>query len=538
MKKWISSLVIPAMAAAALTGCSGKTPGETAKGQEGQSSPSAAPKEVAYPAKLSYWVAMNANVAATMKSFNEMGVYQELQKRTGTVVDFQHPPVGQHNDQFNLLLASGQLPDVIEHTWAAVSKGPDNAIKEKKILRLNELIDAHAPNLSKILKDDPELKKQIMTDEGNIYVFPYFSKEEFQRVYNGPAIRKDWLDKLKLPVPQTIDEWEKTLTAIRDGDPNGNGKKDEVPLLLDLKVMDFGHAFIGAYGITSGFYQDQGKVKFGPIQPEFKEFLTVMNRWYKEGLIDKDFATMDQKLKDAKMTGNLVGAMAMNVGAGLGSYTSLMKPKYPDFNLVGVPYPALKQGGMSVGQMNAPFIGTGAAISANAKNPEQIVKWLDYAYGPEGHLLFNYGIEGQSYTMVNGKPTLTKEITTSPTNLPVSQAIAKYSHGSFSGPYVVDKGLTEQFSPEPFQKQAIETWMKADHAKLLPSLTLTSQESSEMSSSMNDIKTYYSEMVNKFIMGMEPIDSFDKYVGTIQKMGIDKVIQTQQKALERLNKRS
>ncbi|WJH37344.1 extracellular solute-binding protein [Paenibacillus sp. CC-CFT747] len=526
------------MAAAALTGCGGKTPGETAKGQEGQSSPSAAPKEVAYPAKLSYWVAMNANVAATMKSFNEMGVYQELQKRTGTVVDFQHPPVGQHNDQFNLLLASGQLPDVIEHTWAAVSKGPDNAIKEKKILRLNELIDAHAPNLSKILKDDPELKKLIMTDEGNIYVFPYFSKEEFQRVYNGPAIRKDWLDKLKLPVPQTIDDWEKTLTAIRDGDPNGNGKKDEIPLLLDLKVMDFGHAFIGAYGITSGFYQDQGKVKFGPIQPEFKEFLTVMNRWYKEGLIDKDFATMDQKLKDAKMTGNLVGAMAMNVGAGLGSYTSLMKPKYPDFNLVGVPYPALKPGGMSIGQMNAPFIGTGAAISANAKNPEQIVKWLDYAYGPEGHLLFNYGLEGQSYTMVNGKPALTKEITASSTNLPVSQAIAKYSHGSFSGPYVVDKGLTEQFSPEPFQKQAIETWMKADHAKLLPSLTLTSQESSEMSSSMNDIKTYYSEMVNKFIMGMEPIDSFDKFVGTIQKMGIDKVIQTQQKALERLNKRS
>lgn len=247
---------------------------------------------------------------------------------------------------------------------------------------------------------------------------------------------------------------------------------------------------------------------------------------------------MDQKLKDAKMTDNLVGAMAMNVGAGLGSYTSLMKPKYPEFNLTAAPYPSLKQGGMSIGQKNPAFIGNGAAISANAKNPEQIVKWLDYAYGTEGHLLFNYGIEGKSYTMVNGKPILTKEITAPANNLPVSQAIAKYSHGSFSGPYIVDKGLTEQFTPEVFQKQAIEIWMKADHSKLLPPLTLTSQESSQISSSMNDIKTYYAEMINKFIMGTEPIDSFGKYTDTIKKMGIDKVIDVHQKALERWNKRS
>ncbi|KHF35696.1 hypothetical protein CM49_01937 [Paenibacillus sp. P1XP2] len=49
-------------------------------------------------------------------------------------------------------------------------------------------------------------------------------------------------------------------------------------------------------------------MKYGPIQPEYKEFLTTMNKWYKEGLLDKDFAAPNDKLFDAKMTGNQLGA--------------------------------------------------------------------------------------------------------------------------------------------------------------------------------------------------------------------------------------
>ncbi|MDF2670215.1 MAG: transporter substrate-binding protein [Paenibacillus sp.] len=539
-KKMIAVFLTSALAISTLAGCtssnsSESTPAPTSTGAAKETPVKA---ETKYPASFTYWVGMNAGVSATMKTFAEMEVYKQLEKITGTKVEFQHPPVGQDKEQLNLLLASGKLPDVIEYQWTIVPKGPDNAIAEKRILRLNELIEQHAPNLSKLLKDNPEFKKLITTDDGNIYVMPYLSPDETVRVFNGPAIRQDWLNKLNLKVPATLKEWEEVLIAFRDKDPNGNGKKDEIPFLFDPKVTDVGHSIIGAYGITTTFYNDAGKVKYGPTDPKFKDYLTLMNRWYKEGLFDKDYATLDQKLKDAKMTEGLVGSMAMNVGYGIGTYTTAVTQTNPNFKLTGAPYPVLEAGGKSIGLMDTAFAGRGAAISAQAKNPEEIIKWLDYAYSSEGKLLYNFGQENVSYKIENGNPKLTELITNNPEKLTLAQAVTKYTHGTFSGPYVYDKRLAEQYSiVMPEQKQAVAEWAKADHSKLMPLTSQTAEESTRLATLLNDINTYYQEMFNKFVMGVEPLSSFDKYVETLNKMGIDEVLKIKQAGLDRYNKR-
>ncbi|WP_019424548.1 extracellular solute-binding protein [Paenibacillus sp. OSY-SE] len=489
-------------------------------------------EEVKLPASLTYWASMG-NAGTVMKSFSEMGAYKELEKRTGTKVEFQHPPSGQEADQFNLMLASGKLPDVIEYSWGGVAKGPDQAIKEKRILRLNELIEKYAPNLSKVLADRPDLKKLVTTDEGNIYVFPFLRPEQELLTFMGPTIRQDWLDKLGLQVPTTIEEWEKMLIAFRDGDPNGNGKKDEIPFLL----RDINVAFVGAYGITDGFYREGEVIKYGPIQPQYKDYVTMLNRWYKEGLLDKDYATTDGKLQDAKMTGNLLGSLVTYNGSGVGRYMNLMKEKDPSFKLVGAPYPTAIPGQKALGQADSPFAGVGAAVSASASNPEEIVKWMDYKYGEEGHILFNFGVEGESYKMENGYPKYTDEIMNNPDGLPVAQAMAKYMPVNWSGPFVQDKRYIEQYIELPEQKEAMKNWLDADRSKLLPSLTPTSEESSSYASIMADINTYKAEMFDKFIMGAEPIDNFDKFVETIKSMGIEDAIKVQQAALDRFNKR-
>ncbi|MDF2718677.1 MAG: extracellular solute-binding protein family 1 [Paenibacillus sp.] len=526
-KSFVFLLLVSALSVGVAAGCSeGSTDGK-------ENTDTAPAAQSNYPGALTYWVPMNANVSATMISFGEIASYKELESRTGAKVDFQHPAFGQERDQFNLMIASGRLPDVIEYLWSGVPKGPDNAIKEKRIIRLNELIEKHAPNLSKVLKENPEFRKLATTDEGNLYMFPYFADAPDALVYNGPALRKDWLDKLGLQVPTTLREWESVLISFRDMDPNGNGIKDEIPLLFDAKVMNVGNAFVGAYGITSVFYQDNGKVKYGPIDPRFKQFLVMMNRWYEEGLIDKDFATLDQKLKDAKMTEGLVGSMAMNTGYGIGSYTGAMAKTDPAFKLIAAPYPSLEPGGQSIGHKESPFNGRGAAITASAEQPEKIVRWLDYAYGEAGKMLFNFGIENVSYKMENGYPKLTSLITNNPDQLSMSLAMTRYSHGTFSGPFVYDKRFAEQYASMPEQKQAISLWTKADHSKLMPPLTMNSAESLKQTSIMNDVNPYYEEMVNKFIMGVEPLDNFDKFVATIRKMGIDEVIRLKQDALDR-----
>ena len=140
-----------AMMASLVAGCGGKT--ETQQAEPGDNTGTETQQTVKYPESITYWVQLNANAAATMKSFNEIAAYKELEKITGTKVEFLHPPAGQERDQFNLMLASDKLPDVIEYTWSAAPKGPDTLIKEKRILRLNELIEKYAPNLTKILNE-------------------------------------------------------------------------------------------------------------------------------------------------------------------------------------------------------------------------------------------------------------------------------------------------------------------------------------------------------------------------------------------------
>ncbi|MEF2245987.1 MULTISPECIES: extracellular solute-binding protein [unclassified Paenibacillus] len=537
----IACLLMAAIAA----GCSGG--GKPAASPEASSSsvPSNAqqtdtPKaEVEYPKSVTYWVSLNGNAAATMKSFNEIAAYKELEKITGTKVEFQHPPTGQERDQFNLMIASGKLPDVIEFNWNTIAKGPDSLIKENRIIRLNELIEEHAPNLTKILNDNPDFKKLVTTDEGNIYVMPFLLGDPQLSSVNGPIIRKDWLDKLDLPLPVTIADWENVLTAFRDGDPNGNSQKDEIPYSFTITPSpetDENHAFIGAWGITGDFYHENGTVKYGPIQPEYKEYLTLMARWYKEGLLDKDYMTQDGKLKDAKVTGNQLGSFTAYAGSGIGRYTELMKED-PSFEIAGTTYPVLEAGGKALGQYTFPFSGIGAAISSSASNPEQIVKWLDYKYGEEGHMLFNFGIEGESYEMKDGYPTYTDKIMKNPDDLPITQAMAQYFIASWSGPILQDKRYIEQYYVLEQQREAQKNWMQADHSKLMPPVSLTAEESSKSASIMNDVKTYRDEMTTKFIMGAESLDNFDKYVATMKSMGIEEAIKARQAALDRFNNR-
>ena len=99
--------------------------------------------------ELTYWVQIVSQVSATMKSYNEIEAYKELERITGVKVDFQHPPQGQQaTEQFNLMMTSDKLPDVIEYSWAGYP-GTGEGDQDGKIIKLNDLIDQYAPNLKR-----------------------------------------------------------------------------------------------------------------------------------------------------------------------------------------------------------------------------------------------------------------------------------------------------------------------------------------------------------------------------------------------------
>lgn len=526
---WIVLLAVTMAIAAA--GCGGP-----AKEQPEVASDPEAPPVLS---ELTYWVQIVSQVSATMKSYNEIEAYKELERITGVKVDFQHPPQGQQaTEQFNLMMTSDKLPDVIEYSWAGYPGGPEKAIKDGKIIKLNDLIDQYAPNFKKVLEEHPEWKKEITTDDGSIYVFPFLRTDDKLKVFLGPTIRQDWLDKLGLSMPTTVDEWYNVLKAFKEQDPNGNGKADEIPLYLTKGDVDTTTAFLGAWGINAGFYQEEGQVKYGPTDPRFKEFLTLMNQWYKEGLLDQDFATTDEKMLEAKITGGQIGSAVLYTGSGIGKYGTLMKDKDPNFRLVAAPYPVMNKGDKQIwGYKDHAFNGIGAAVTTSNKNPVETVKWLDYGYSEEGTLLFNFGKEGVSYAMEDGKPVFKPEVLKDPSGLPVIQSMSKHNRATFSGPFMLDIRFDQQYTTEPDQLESKIIWAEPTMEKKMPRTTPTQSESSRYASIMTDINTYKDEMYLKFVMGAEPLDQFDKYVKTIESMGLAEALEIQQKALERYGKR-
>jgi len=504
---------------------------------------------VSQPLTLSYWSGLSTNVAASLKSYGEIACYIELEKRTGIHLEFQHPPLQQEQDQFNLLIAAGKYPDIIQWNWReSYAGGPSKAIKDGVIVRLNDLIDRYAPNLKKVLTDHPEWRKQVITDEGDLYVFPFLRSDPILLTFTGPVIRADWLDKVGLKVPTTLDEWHTMLQAFKDQNVNGQGTT--IPFSPWGSSIPGGwnawyaaqawlrHAFIGAWGITMGFYQVNGTVMYGAMQPEFQDFVRTMRTWYAEGLIDPDFPSTDNAGFDAKVTSGRLGSLVTLGGNGIGKYLGLVKD--PNFKLVGAPYPVLKAGDKPLlGQRDDFYAGTGsAAITTANKHVPESVKELDYAYSDAGHMLFNFGIEGVSYNLESGYPRYTAELMRSPLGLPPAQAMSRYILGNTNGPFVQDARYIEQYYELPTQKEALKTWLEPSDERQMPPVTPTQEESRRFASIMNDVNSKYQEVLTKVVTAAEPMDTLTGLPAQLRQIGIDEATKIQQSALDRYNKRA
>ncbi|MGG6312439.1 extracellular solute-binding protein [Paenibacillus macerans] len=485
---------------------------------------------------MTYWAELNGNAASIKPRFSEVPFFQEWQRRTGVKLEFIQPPANQGKEAISILLASGELPDLIEYEWIHYPGGPEKAISDGYILRLNEIIDRFAPNLKKYLSEHPDIDRQVRTANGSYYAFPFIQGDQRLRTYQGPIIRKDWLDELGLEVPGTIDEWHDVLKAFKER------KGAEAPLtFLGVPNPLFGiegGGFIGAFGIKKDFYQEQGRVKFGVIEPEYKEFLALFREWYKEGLIDPNLAAVDSETQDTNMILGRSGASIWNAGAGIGTWLPVLQARDAAAELAPAPYPVFNKGEHPKFGQFAPAVGAsgGVAISANNRHVEEAARMLDYGYGPEGHMLFNFGIEGVSYEMKGGYPAYTDLILNNPDRWAPSQALAMYTRASYFGPFVQDVRYMEQYYTLTEQQEAIRLWSDTDAAlHNLPTLPKTEAESTEFSVIMQDVNRIVDEMSLKIIFGIEPLEAFDGYVEQIQAMGIDRAIQIQQQSLDRFN---
>jgi putative aldouronate transport system substrate-binding protein len=545
MKRSRTKLVAALAATTALSmlalACSG--PSKPAADPSGGDSPSkGAAETVTYPIQtdktLTYWGELPGNLTGVKATHGEVPFFQDWQKKTGIPIKFTTAPTNQGKEALNVMLASGNLPDMIEYNFVSFPGGPEKAIKDGYIRKLNDLIDKYSPNLKKYLQEHPDVDKMVKTDSGSYFAYPFIRGDDVLMVYQGPIVRKDWLDELGLPIPTTIDEWTTMLRTFKEK------KGAAAPLSVISKPRIFNDfysgGFVGAYGVTRAFYLEGSDIKFGPAEPGYKDFLALFRSWYAEGLLDKNIATVDTKALDANIASGATGATIGNAGGGIGKWMPLVTAKDPKAKLVAAPYPVLKKGDTpKFGQREQPFsLGGMVAITATSKNPELAARLLDYGYSEEGHMFFNFGTEGVSYKMENGYPKYTDLIMNNPDKLAPAQAMSMYFRGNYNGPFVQDKRYLEQYLALPEQREAIEVWGKTDMAKhQLPPITPTPEESSEFAKIMTDIDTLVDEMTLKIVLGTEPLDTFDTYVSKMKSLKLDRAIEIQKAALDRYNKR-
>lgn len=483
---------------------------------------------------LKYWIQQGPSTGQ-YKDRNDYPYTKNLEDRVGVKFEWISPAIGQEVQQFNIMIASGDMPDIIEWYWGDFSGGPDKAIDEGYIARLNDLIDKYSPNFKKLLQSDEYYDKRSKTDQGNYYYYPglaqYGGDNDRLLVTAGYMFRKDWLDELGLQVPETIDDWYNVLTAFKEK------KGAESPLCISAGNASRGLS--GGFNASMSWYQEDGVVKYGYVQPEFKDFLATMRKWYDEGLLDKNITNIDSKTVDAKLLNDQAGAVFGWIGSNMGKWLAAANEVNPNFDLIGVPYPVKNRGDRPkfVTKDAVVYVG-GAAIGATSKYKELAAKVLDYGYSEEGHMFMNFGVEGETYNLVDGYPKYSELITNNPEGLTFEEALRVNVRATGRGPYVQDVRYIEQRYALPQQKTAQANWIDTDVDKYaLPALTPTSDESAEFSKIMNDIKTYVDEMYLKFIIGKEPIEKFDEFVQQIYSLGLDRAIEIQQAALDRFNAR-
>ena len=488
---------------------------------------------------FTYWCSMPAAIVSHCETMADVTMYQELEKRTGVKINFIHPTTGQEVEQFNLLIASREFPDFIEWDWGNYQGGPEKALSDNVIIKLNEYMDTCTPNLSKVLKENEEYDKQTKTDNGAYYGFPTIQDEKYNG-FAGLLIRQDWLDELGLPMPETLADWETTLKAFKE-------KKGAMAPFTGrssglFNMFSIQSTFNNAFNVGKGLYIENDVVKFGPLETGYKEWLTMMSKWYEEGLLDADYATNSASIIDAKMTNGSAGACFGYVGGTIGKYMNAMAGKDSGYNLVAAPFPK-KSSNEKISMMNSfyaitnPFL----AITTGCKNPEAAAKWADYLYSEEGKILKNFGVEGETYTMVDGEPQYTDKILNDEKGLDIATTMSMNFRASYPSPGFANlEGYLMQYYQLPQQLEALETLTitpAITTIKSMPLLTPTSEEYERISIIQTEVGTYIDETIQMFVQGTKSMDEYNAFISNLKKMKIDEYIEIYQRTYDRWRNR-
>lgn len=546
MKKWkFLALLLAAMVALTfVSACSKDTE------QSETSAPVATPKEepkttgkeledeepsaifpLAETFEFSYWVGLYESYLKSMTSLDDHPIHQELEKLTNVHVNFIHPTYGSESEVFGVMLNSEIYPDVFATAYHA--KGNADLFYNEIIIELTDFMPTYMPNYHSVISTNKDVDRDVKLDTGE-YVAIYTIYETIPLPWRGLVVRQDLLDKIGKGIPETASEWESVLTAFKE-------MGVEKPLFIcNNGATD--NTFEGLFNIGQRLYRDGSTVKYGPYEPGYRQYVEFMKDWYDKGLIDPEFSGVtgfagflglpdaavinSGKVGASNAQSHTLGTQLADAGV-TASPDMFFSAAYPPVNNKGDKPSFSKVAGS--GRLGASYA---VSVDCSGEKIPTILRYFDFLYGEETRLLRNYGIQGVSWEYdENGVPQYTDLINAS--SYDGVNTFHVYDYSLFSMPYyMIDRELI-QGRPQYILDMQHKWVVTGTNLAVLPSLTLTDEESAVASTIINDCNTYADEMTVKFITSEEPLDKFDDFVRTLERMNIETALEAYQAAYNR-----
>lgn len=541
-KKWVCALLAATMVMGTFAGCGSSeenTGGDTASANSEDGKVKYTRDENGYPdlqgETFTIWFAMTSTNAQQTSDLGDYQAIKDLEEKFNCKFEFIHPPVGQEQDNFTIMMADEKLPDMIFSSGidSYYPGGVEMAYADGILYDYTDLVnEENTPNFCKLVNEDEYLQKLVTDDEGRIIRLgaKICGSEEADLTFTGPLIRTDYLEATGLDMPKTIDDWTEMLAAMK-----ANGVK--YPLAFhDLPLFET-NVFSSAYGIDANgtYIKEDGTVAYGPAEDAYKDYLMQMNEWYEAGYINPDFTTQTEQDVLSMASSGDVGSCITHLYSYGYYYYPAAEETDPSKAMVPVSFPVLNEGDtLAPLRASSRSLADYKYITADAENLEACVALLDALYLEDIDRSLMYGIEGVGYTMEDGVPVETI-VTDETTTEEMLQRSPSQWH-TFEDTDL-DYILTYKYN-KGCQPDALTLWKEQGTDGMISNSILYNTEESEVRASYRaDIETYVEEMSLKFIMGTESFDKFEEYQETLKSMHLDELIAADQSAMERYEAR-
>ena len=470
-------------------------------------------------------------------SWNDMRMFQALEKLTNVHVNFIEIPNNGFEDRKNLMLATGDLPDAF---WGSLNTNDEDIYgPQGYFVTLNSLIDSDGPHVKALMQKFPLWRKTMTASDGRIYALGSISDSPTAGPFKM-RINKTWLTKLGLSMPQTTDDFENALKAFVSKDPNGNGKADEVGMSHYEGFDNPDATFLGAFGMMYGYTNHSrmvnvfdGKVTFFRQIPAYKAYLQWMAKLWSQGLIDKQIFTQSEDEYIAKTGQNILGVQSDMDDADWHQF-EMLDPLTSPYNKTKLTWPLNR------------YSAGGIAITKLNKFPRETMRWADIFYrdvsdpwnGFSG-VSVGMGQQGVDWDYTDAARTKVQYLFTTPPNMG-NQTVAftkiigpgwgaganimKAPFGADILAWAADQNRKHLF---PYQNESI----------MFPTAIRLDKSVADRASVLAlDLKKYMEQEQAKFISGEESFDNWDKYLAALKSIGVDEYIKILQAAYDKFNK--